>query len=1431
MQEKMSEQKLREILETAEVDVRNGTLFGVAEQKKPQESRLTLIISTGGSGKSSIQEALRIAEQKLTPDYKTYVKFIMIDSSTNELEPYEKMGDFVKPLNLSLRGAVNRFKPENRTPFFKNIMPASYYAGKIDDHGAGKDRMTGRIKLYDKTTEDGNDIRLAKMIKDLFEKEWSAYKEKPVDIIILTGISGGNGSGTFLDLGVIARNACPNRDDVKVYAYIMLPDTVEDLAKTSEEKQTSYRNGFAALKELESYMSLVFEPEREEIFPSSKDGVQNKVDSIHRPFDYPVLISGKYEDVTSMIGETIVNLIADSGGKFDQRAFYSNLETGRTNALSIKQVSDLGILKNGVFPEDSHAYCGIGYAQASIPEKIIIPNLIGKIGKKLYTDMSVVTDDDTAVFCSTDNPFTVAQFERAMRMLLGLEGELTADSLWNKISAILESRGHLDENEYAVTKADILNDSVQEFLDGFNIPDKALSTEEDMGGELGELWKSFDANASSLMQLYGPRVIRFLYDGTGFQTQKGQKAHLEAISIKTMLMTVKQKLQMLASSPGVYPPRVERKGLFGELINFFTKGDENTWMGQAADAAQQDVYCRVAKKLNGGTWSQAYEEKVQQYVQYCERFADILDVMIEHYTDAGRVFDEGQAKFSAEAGEKNGVNLCQDDAMYKWVKRTVDEKVASIPLQTVKTNLVNDFTTHKADWISENTGVARARFDEVMSKSCSIGRYATVANGLNLSVADYFKEILKDVTDTAEQVKKIKNEVTSIISRLRQAGAPFLKIDQKNGALTNETILYPKCLIESGFGKSIQEAFDEVSKETKGKFYVSSVVDAIVCYQTSVANSISALKDLNSWEAAYENAADRDTVHSCNSEFVTQYTELSGRETDKARGLQMIPESTDGEHDLLASTGLSWEHYPSVNIKIYGDDFQKKVIPEFGGMTTESKYRAEVFDKKIEHALQEKIIECVCKENQYTYFLNTIPADWTDLSVEMYMADDDSLDKGKFKRGEPLFKYLAAQNPHAFSTSRKQIRLAGSGFFDHPFDFSGILAKEHWTPEMVTQKHRSYMKRIMRKNISLYRELEETLYRYEGIRSTLAAGELQYREAYQINLFLELFRVGQLCTDAKEKVWNVRVNAQGITQKIVEFSATKLEMLKGMEKGLWKDKLRLVLVYQAFGKLIEQGKLSLEELDETREKILGAMDEDEFNRIKAEKLRYLQSCYMTFAKKYGNKDADKCEKEMADAWGLKGTDRESVHEVVKVYRKIREMLEEEGIDLEAETVLMPELELTSETGWICPKCGAKHADTVLFCPNDATPKTVSAEPNNWICPKCGTKHASTVLFCPNDGTPQLVPEPEGWICPKCGTRHAGTVLFCPNDGTPQPVSEPEGWICPKCGTKHANTVLFCPNDGTPRSEAKPEGWICPTCGTKHVDTVLFCPNDGTRKPQ
>ena len=114
----------------------------------------------------------------------------------------------------------------------------------------------------------------------------------------------------------------------------------------------------------------------------------------------------------------------------------------------------------------------------------------------------------------------------------------------------------------------------------------------------------------------------------------------------------------------------------------------------------------------------------------------------------------------------------------------------------------------------------------------------------------------------------------------------------------------------------------------------------------------------------------------------------------------------------------------------------------------------------------------------------------------------------------------------------KQIKLLSCEFFAPPFDFTEILKKEHWKPERVNATHKVYMKRIMRKNIYLYRNLEENLYRYDSIRRTLEEGEVQYKEQYQMGLFIELYLYGLIYTDAKEQVWNIRINEHLICSTI-----------------------------------------------------------------------------------------------------------------------------------------------------------------------------------------------------------------------------------------------------------------------------------------------------------
>ena len=90
MPEKKSKADLQKMLQVGTVDVGNETLFGNAVLSEPNKQKLTLVISTGGSGMAAIDTAMRIADQKLKVNYKNFVKFIIVDSDTGQVEDRQK---------------------------------------------------------------------------------------------------------------------------------------------------------------------------------------------------------------------------------------------------------------------------------------------------------------------------------------------------------------------------------------------------------------------------------------------------------------------------------------------------------------------------------------------------------------------------------------------------------------------------------------------------------------------------------------------------------------------------------------------------------------------------------------------------------------------------------------------------------------------------------------------------------------------------------------------------------------------------------------------------------------------------------------------------------------------------------------------------------------------------------------------------------------------------------------------------------------------------------------------------------------------------------------------------------------------------------------------------------------------------------------------
>ncbi|AZV55580.1 tubulin-like doman-containing protein [Clostridium sp. AWRP] len=207
--------------------------------------------------------------------------------------------------------------------------------------GAGGVRQVGRLLLFTKINE----------IVDCLEKKIRLLQEDTEEILhvfVLSGLSGGTGSGTFIDIAYIVRGIMNNiygakgDDKVNIMSYLFMPDV--NLSKTSDNQSAqSYiiKNGFAALKELDYLMGI---GDRHERF-TQKYRNRLTVDSPMPPFNLCHLISATnvdgrpmsnaYDYCMNVTAENIVNFMSnevrESGGVFAIQDYISNLKQNTDN--------------------------------------------------------------------------------------------------------------------------------------------------------------------------------------------------------------------------------------------------------------------------------------------------------------------------------------------------------------------------------------------------------------------------------------------------------------------------------------------------------------------------------------------------------------------------------------------------------------------------------------------------------------------------------------------------------------------------------------------------------------------------------------------------------------------------------------------------------------------------------------------------------------------------------------------------------------------------------------------------------------------------------------------------------------------------------------------------------------------------------------------
>ena len=122
-------------------------------------------------------------------------------------------------------------------------------------YGASAIRQIGRYLLIDKAQEIYDAIKLA------IDNAAQDADVNRLTIHVMAGISGGTGSGCFLDTCYVIRKILEDNGygNASIFGYFFLPDvitSIPELSNDTRKRAQNYANGYAALRELDYHMDL-----------------------------------------------------------------------------------------------------------------------------------------------------------------------------------------------------------------------------------------------------------------------------------------------------------------------------------------------------------------------------------------------------------------------------------------------------------------------------------------------------------------------------------------------------------------------------------------------------------------------------------------------------------------------------------------------------------------------------------------------------------------------------------------------------------------------------------------------------------------------------------------------------------------------------------------------------------------------------------------------------------------------------------------------------------------------------------------------------------------------------------------------------------------------------------------------------------------------
>ncbi|MFF2448948.1 tubulin-like doman-containing protein [Neobacillus sp. NPDC058068] len=377
--------------------------------------------------------------------------------------------------------------------------------------GASGIRQAGRLLMFTKINQVVTTIQTK--INAVLEGSG-----KRLYVFILTGLSGGTGSGCFLDIAYIVRGIMDQKFGVKgadrlnILGYLFTPDV--NLSKKGINYHTAEyitKNGYAALKELDYWMNC---DDRKERF-IQKYGNMLTVNSQLPPFNLCHLISGTnlegkwlenaYDYCMNVTAENITNFMANEEKHSDEFAIHD-------------YISNIRALIAGMHKPYSanYQYSVIGASMAEIP----LEEMTTYIGYKLFEKMNNMFD-------SVPGQTDVEQFAEKLR----IDPDSVHQRFNERVPEPLSGFEHSDRFSYTnVIKTGAVNideELDREFL--LRAKEEYRKCKKQLPGQIMEEFRS-QMNRLFLHPKKGPiYASRLIHSNDGFCLLKTLQAYIEGL--------------------------------------------------------------------------------------------------------------------------------------------------------------------------------------------------------------------------------------------------------------------------------------------------------------------------------------------------------------------------------------------------------------------------------------------------------------------------------------------------------------------------------------------------------------------------------------------------------------------------------------------------------------------------------------------------------------------------------------------------------------------------------------------------------------------------------------------------------------------------------------------------------------------------------------